>query len=99
MSKLIASAFAGALLVGIGTFGAHAMPMAPLAPGAAEFDATPVAEGCGRGFYRGPGGRCRPMRGGGPAIVVAPRHPIVVAPRACPRGMHWERGRCRPNRF
>jgi hypothetical protein len=36
-----------------------------------------VADGCGRGWFRGPGGRCRPMRGG---VVVAPGGPVVVAP-------------------
>ena len=36
-----------------------------------------VAQGCGPGFYRGPYGHCRPMRGG--AVVVAP-----VGPRVAP---------------
>ncbi|HZO48300.1 MAG TPA: hypothetical protein VFB68_20575 [Xanthobacteraceae bacterium] len=35
-----------------------------------------VADGCGRGWYRGPGGRCRPVR----AVVVTPGVPLVVAP-------------------
>jgi hypothetical protein len=42
-----------------------------------------VADGCGRGWYRGPGGRCRPM-GGGPVVVtpgIAVVPPVVVAPR------------------
>jgi hypothetical protein len=43
----------------------------------------PVAEGCGRGFWRGPGGMCHPMFNG----------------RACPPGYHLgpERRRCWPN--
>jgi hypothetical protein len=35
-----------------------------------------VADGCGRGWHRGPGGRCRPNR----AVIVAP--PVVVLPGA-----------------
>jgi hypothetical protein len=42
-----------------------------------------VAEGCGPGMWRGPGGRCHPMAMG----------------RACPRGYHLgpEGRRCWPN--
>jgi hypothetical protein len=42
-----------------------------------------VAEGCGPGFWRGPGGRCHPM----------------ARDRACPRGYHLgpEGERCWPN--
>lgn len=42
-----------------------------------------VAEGCGPGFWRGPGGRC---------------HPFAVN-RACPRGYHLgpQGKRCWPN--
>ena len=42
-----------------------------------------VAEGCGRGWWRGPGGRCHPMPRG----------------RACPRGYHLgpQGRRCWPN--
>jgi hypothetical protein len=39
-------------------------------------EAASAAEGCGRGFYRGAYGHCRPMRG---AVVVRPA-PVVVAP-------------------
>ena len=44
---------------------------------------TRVAEGCGPGWWRGPGGRCHPMARG----------------RACPREYHLgpEGGRCWPN--
>jgi hypothetical protein len=34
-----------------------------------------VADGCGRGWHRGPYGRCRQN-----AVVVAPGVPLVVAP-------------------
>ena len=42
-----------------------------------------VAEGCGRGWWRAPDGRCHPMARG----------------RVCPRGYHLgpEGGRCWPN--
>jgi hypothetical protein len=44
---------------------------------------TPVAEDCGPGWWRGPGGKCHPMFNG----------------RACPPGYHLgpERHRCWPN--
>ncbi len=63
-------------------------------------EAASAADGCGRGFYRGPYGHCRPMGGAvvvRPApVVVAP--PVVVVPRArvCPYGFRWYAGRCRP---
>lgn len=42
---------------------AQAMPAASLQQGAssASSQATPVAGGCGRGWYRGPYGHCRRM--------------------------------------
>ena len=46
-----------------------------LAAGVTVAAAAPAsaAEGCGRGFHRGPYGRCLPNRGPGPgAVVVAP---------------------------
>jgi hypothetical protein len=40
----------------------QAMPVAPLDQAAAADTATiPVADGCGRGWHRGPYGGCRPM--------------------------------------
>lgn len=37
-----------------------------------------VAQGCGPGFFRGPRGFCRPMRGGyGPRPYFAPRRCFV----------------------
>ncbi|WGD55972.1 hypothetical protein QA641_19990 [Bradyrhizobium sp. CB1650] len=58
-------------------------------------EAASAAGGCGPGWYRGPYGGCRPMRG---PVVVAPRPPVVVAPRprVCPYGFRWYYGRCRP---
>jgi hypothetical protein len=57
-----------------------------------------VADGCGRGWWRGPSGvgRCRP-RGGGPVVVVpgviAP--PVVVVPRRWCHGPYTSRNfRC-----
>jgi len=60
-------------------------------------EAASAAGGCGPGWYRGPYGGCRPMRG--PAVVVAPAAPVVVVaprPRICPYGFRWYAGRCRP---
>ena len=60
--------------------GAGVIP-APIGNG--ESAVIKVAEGCGPGFWRGPGGRC---------------HPFAVG-RACPVGYHLgpERRRCWPN--
>lgn len=98
MKTFVAAAF----LVIAGASFANAMPLAPTGP-AANGDVIQVAGGCGPGFYRGPYGGCRPMRGG--AVVVAPRvvvrppvvveRPIVVG-RRCPPGFFWRYGRCRP---
>lgn len=58
-----------------------------------------AAQGCGRGYHRGPYGGCVLNRGA--VVVVRPpavyRAPVVVVPRArvCPRGMVWAAGRCR----
>lgn len=59
-------------------------------------EAASAAGGCGPGWYRGPYGGCRPMRG---PVVVAPAAPVVVVrprPRVCPYGFVWAYGRCRP---
>jgi len=64
----------------------------------ASFSAANAAGGCGPGWHRGPYGGCQPNR----AVYVAPRvvaPPVVVvrpAGRACPYGMVWAYGRCRP---
>jgi len=60
---------------------ASAMPAGPFTP--ADGLIVKVAEGCGPGFWRGPGGKC---------------HPFAVG-RACPVGYHLgpEGKRCWPN--
>lgn len=57
------------------------MMAAPVGVGASAI--VKAAEGCGRGFWRGPGGHCHPM----------------AMNRACPRGYHLgpEGERCWPN--
>ncbi len=37
----------------------------------ASVSAANAADGCGRGFHRGPYGHCRPNEGPGPVAVVA----------------------------
>ncbi len=73
-----------------------------LATTVAGFAATAdAAQGCGRGFHRGPYGGCQPNAGvvvvRRPPVVVYRAAPVVVVPRArvCPRGMVWAAGRCR----
>lgn len=67
-----------------------AMVAAPL--GADDSAIVRVAQGCGPGYYRGPAGYCRHMRG--PYMAPAYR------PYMCPPGMHRGRydRRCLPNR-
>jgi hypothetical protein len=57
--------------------------MAPVPVGPASDLTIKVAEGCGPGFWRGPGGRCHPFAQG----------------RLCPPGYHIgaEGHRCWPN--
>ncbi len=52
-----------ALLGGLMTGGAQAMPIAPAASVSAEAPVTLVRDGCGPGFFRTPYGRCRPAGG------------------------------------
>lgn len=63
-----------------------------------------AAQGCGRGYHRGPYGGCQPnvVVRRAPVVVVRPPvvyrpAPVVVVPRArvCPYGMRWYAGRCR----
>jgi hypothetical protein len=70
-----------ALAFGAATVAGAAVTPAPL--GHADSLITKVAEGCGPGWWRGPGGRCHPFATG----------------RACPRGYHLgpEGKRCWPN--
>lgn len=69
------------LAIGLGTGANAAVTPAPL--GVSNSSVIKVAEGCGPGWWRGPGGRCHPMYDG----------------RACPPGYHLgpERRRCWPN--
>jgi hypothetical protein len=71
----------GALFaIGLATSANAAMTPAPVG---ANSSIVKVAEGCGAGMWRGPGGRC---------------HPFAVG-RACPPGYHLgpEGRRCWPN--
>ncbi len=104
MSKLLSSlVFGGAMLLTAAA--AHAFPAAPSAVLELPSDVIQTSGGCGPGWYRGPGGACRPKPGPVyvvPApVVVAPR-PVVVAPRpvvVAPRARCWweagPRGRVR----
>ena len=68
-------------IVGLVTVANAGIAVAPI--GKTDSLITRVAEGCGPGWWRGPGGRCHPMFNG----------------RACPPGYHLgpERRRCWPN--
>ena len=70
----------GVLALGMAA-SAQAAMIAPPMDKAPAF--TPIAEGCGPGWWRGPSGRCHPMAVG----------------RVCPRGYHLgpEGHRCWPN--
>lgn len=57
--KLLA---ASVLALGLGIAGvsaSQAMPVAPIAP--SQVEVIQVAQGCGPGMHRGPGGFCRPL--------------------------------------
>lgn len=74
-------ALASALAFGLATAANAAVAIAPIAaPGSAV---VKVAEACGAGFWRGPGGKCHPMAKG----------------RACPGGYHLgpDGHKCWPN--
>jgi hypothetical protein len=68
-------------IIGLATVANAGIVVAPV--GKTDSLITRVAEGCGPGWWRGPGGRCHPMFNG----------------RACPPGYHLgpERRRCWPN--
>jgi hypothetical protein len=98
MKTLLAAAFVISAIAGFGA--ANAMPLAPVAP-TANADIIQVAQGCGPGFHRGPGGGCRPNGGAvvvvRPPVVVRPAPVVVVRPgRVCPPRMAFRAGRCRP---
>ena len=77
MTKVVLAAL---LAVGVATSANAGISVAPLK---SDSGVTRVAEGCGPGLWRGPGGRCHPMFNG----------------RACPPGYHLgpEGKRCWPN--
>jgi hypothetical protein len=61
--------------------GAHAAPAAPASGLAGSGLVEHVAQGCGPGFFRGPYGGCRPMRGGYGRPAYGPRP--GYGPRRC----------------
>ena len=71
----------GALAIGLATAAGAGIAYTPIQK--SDSLIVKVAEGCGAGFWRGPGGRC---------------HPFAVH-RACPPGYHVgpEGKRCWPN--
>jgi len=73
-------ALSAALAFGLATGASAGIPAAPVG---SDSLVIKVAEGCGPGFWRGPGGHC---------------HPFAVN-RACPPGYHLgaEGKRCWPN--
>ena len=96
MCKMFASAAIGGVFAVVFSLTAQAFPASPYQLGSGERVGTLlIAQGCGPGMHRGPLGGCRRNAG---VVVVAPRAPVVVAPRACPRGFHrGPGGACRPN--
>jgi hypothetical protein len=77
MTKVVLAAL---LAVAVATSANAGISVAPLK---SDAGVTRVAEGCGPGMWRGPGGRCHPMAHG----------------RFCPPGYHLgpEGRRCWPN--
>ena len=69
------------LAFGLSTVASAAVTLAPV--GVPNNSVSKVAEGCGPGWWRGPGGKCHPMFDG----------------KACPPGYHLgpERKKCWPN--
>ena len=78
---------AAALIVGgLGAFSsANAAPAAPQAGLTADGLVTHVAQGCGPGFHRGPGGFCRPNFGPRPGFRPRP----FYGPRCFVRPTPW----------
>jgi len=82
MMPVTKTIFLGAALAFALATTANAM-VTPAPIGNAERVVIQIAEGCGEGFWRGPGGHCHPMAKG----------------RECPRGYHLgpEGQKCWPN--
>jgi hypothetical protein len=78
---MLRTIFIGALALGLAGPASAAVTFAPA--GASNSSVIQVAEGCGRGWWRGPNGKCHPMYDG----------------RACPAGYHLgpEGKKCWPN--
>jgi hypothetical protein len=55
-------------------------------------------QGCGPGGHRGPYGHCRPNRGGGDRVVVAPGGALIVGRFYQGRG-YWDGRRYWQNRY
>jgi hypothetical protein len=73
---------ASALALGLGLAGvsaSQAMPISTIAPSQAEI--VQVAQGCGPGMHRGPGGFCRPLYSCPPGW-----HPEPYGKRCYPNG-------------
>ena len=89
IGSIAAAALAGTLSL------AQAMPAG--APGLADdASVTLVAGGCGPGFFRGPYGGCRAMRGFGPRFVRPYGRPFYGRPGFGPRPYGYGYG---PRRF
>jgi hypothetical protein len=69
-----------------------------LAAGAALIAVAPAdaAQGCGRGFHRGPAGHCRPNRG--PAVVRVAPGGLVIGNFYSGRG-YWDGQRYYQHRY
>ena len=63
------------------TSAANAAPAAPVSGLSGSGLVEHVAQGCGPGFFRGPRGFCRPMRGGFRGPGFGPRR--FYGPRRC----------------
>ena len=78
MLKTLSTMVAAGAFVALLVPAAQALTPAPLSTSP---DVIQVAGGCGRGFHRGPRGRCFPNRGGS----------IVVCKRVWVGGIGWRR--------
>jgi len=71
---------ASALVIGLGLMAmspSQAMPLSPLGQSASS-NVTLVAQGCGRGYHRGPYGRCRPLYNCPPGWHTGPYGQVCV---------------------
>lgn len=83
MKSMILAVAAGTSLA-LCSFGADAMPAGTVSGASTAPQITLAAEGCGRGFERGPRGGCHPIRGAREVVVVPARPAVVVRrPAGC----------------